>query len=340
MKTNQFIHRFAVLRAVLFTLAFVIFMIASVSAEAAVGFQRLTYTVPGGGQVEAGIWYPSEGVEKPEPIGLNSQHVVVDGSLKGSDLPLVVISHGTGGSLAGHYDTALALAKAGFVVAALTHPGDNSRDDSRAMFINERPRQVSQLLDFMLERWPGRASLSAQRIGAFGFSSGGFTVLALVGGRYDLALTQSHCEANPNEWACRRFPHHPMPAGMKAPPPADGSDTDPRIKAAVIAAPAVGYTFGKAGLARVQVPIQLWRAADDQILPQPFYAQAVYDALPVAPQYIVVPKAGHFDFLAPCSDALAHRVPDICTSESGFDRAAFHQRFNAAIVEFFEANLR
>jgi predicted dienelactone hydrolase len=44
--------------------------------------------------------------------------------------PLVLISHGTGGSGASHYDTALALALAdeGFVVAALTHTGDNYMD--------------------------------------------------------------------------------------------------------------------------------------------------------------------------------------------------------------------
>jgi predicted dienelactone hydrolase len=313
--------------------------LACAPARAAVGFQRLTYAVPGGGQVEAGIWYPSDGGEKPEPIGLNEQYVVVDGAVRGTDLPLVVISHGTGGSLAGHYDTAIALAKAGYVVAALTHPGDNYRDDSRALYINERPRQVSQLLDFMLERWQGRASLSKQRIGAFGFSAGGFTVLALVGGRYDLGLVGAHCAAYPDEWVCTHIVNRPAPAGVAA-PKADGSDTDARIKAAVIAAPGLGYAFGKAGLADVHVPIQLWRAADDQVLPQPFYAQAVYDALPVPPQYIVVPGAGHDDFLAPCSAALAERVPDICRSEPGFDRAAFHRRFDAAVVAFFDANLR
>ncbi|TKC86969.1 dienelactone hydrolase [Trinickia terrae] len=315
------------------------FMSARAQAEATVGFQRLTYDVPGGGQVEAGIWYPSEGVEKPEPISLNVQDVVPDGAIEGSGLPLIVISHGTGGSYAGHYDTAIALAKAGFVAAALTHPGDNFRDDSRALFIYERPRQVSQLLDFVLERWTGRASLSKERIGAFGFSSGGFTVLALVGGRYDLAMSPAHCKAYPGEWPCQHIANRPVPAGMTV-PPLNGDDADARIKAAVIAAPALGYAFGKAGLAGVHEPIQLWRAADDRILPQPFYAQAVYDALPSAPQYIVVPHAGHDDFLAPCSAELARRVPEICASEPGFDRTAFHRQFNAAIVEFFEANLR
>lgn len=119
----------------------------------------------------------------------------------------------------------------------------------------------------------------------------------------------------------------------------DGADLDPRIKATVVAAPAVGFTFSKEGLAGVHIPVQLWRAADDQILPQPSYAQAVYDAFTDKPEYIVVPHAGHYDFLAPCSAALAKAVPDICTSEPGFDRTTFHQQFNASVVKFFKATL-
>jgi predicted dienelactone hydrolase len=55
---------------------------------------------------------------------------------------------------------------------------------------------------------------------------------------------------------------------------------DPRIKAAVIAAPAIGFTFGRAGLKSVLIPVQLWRAGSDSILPSPDYAEAVRDALP------------------------------------------------------------
>ena len=39
------------------------------------------------------------------------------------DCPVIVISHGSGGSFLGHHDTAETLADAGFVVAAISHPG-------------------------------------------------------------------------------------------------------------------------------------------------------------------------------------------------------------------------
>jgi predicted dienelactone hydrolase len=37
---------------------------------------------------------------------------------------------------------------------------------------------------------------------------------------------------------------------------------------------------------------------------------------------------------------MAAAVPAICASAPGFDRAAFHARFNAAVVAFFRAHPR
>ncbi|MBB2202114.1 alpha/beta hydrolase [Gluconacetobacter tumulisoli] len=111
------------------------------------------------------------------------------------------------------------------------------------------------------------------------------------------------------------------------------------LRAIVVAAPALGFAFDRARLRQVTLPVQLWQADDDSILPPAYYAQRVRAALPHAPDFHPVPHAGHFDFLAPCSPLLAHAVPAICTSAPGFDRAAFHQRMNADLVRFFQATL-
>lgn len=95
---------------------------------------------------------------------------------------------------------------------------------------------------------------------------------------------------------------------VPAPPTAATWVHDARIKAAVVAAPALGFTFTPAGLSAVSVPVQLWRAEEDEILPHPNYAQAVYEALPRKPDYHVVPNAGHFAFVPPYSEALAQRA--------------------------------
>jgi hypothetical protein len=49
--------------------------------------------------------------------------------------------------------------------------------------------------------------------------------------------------------------------------------------------------------------------------------------------------AGHVAFFR-CPPALAQTAPDICTDQSGFDRAAFHREFNAAVVKFLQDNLK
>lgn len=287
-------------------------------AQAAVTFERFTIADPQGPPIEVGVWSP-----EPDPGVATAP----------ASLPLVVFSHGAGGYFGGHRDTAEALAQAGFVVAALTHTGDNYRDQSRVIAVWDRPRQLKLLIDYMLSAWPGHAELDPGRIGAFGFSAGGFTVLAAAGGEPDFAKVTPHCQAHPDYFDC----HVVSAAGVRPTPQAVVHD--PRIRALVVAAPALGFTFAPAGLANVRQPVQLWRAEDDRILPHPDYAEAVRRALPRPPETHVVANAGHFDFLAPCDANLAAREPQICTSARGFDRAAFHQAFDRAVTDFFRRSL-
>ena len=292
------------------------------------GFER--QVAPDG--IELGVWYPASGTVVHQRLGLYAQDVVAGSSPPQGRHPLVVISHGTGGDFAGHLDTAATLARAGFIVAALTHPGDNWRDKSRSSYVEARPPALSALISYMLTDWSGRAAIDPDRIGAFGFSAGGFTVLATAGGRPELTRFIGHCAHHPTYFDCAMLASQPPRT-----PTAWQETRDPRIKAIVIAAPALGFTFTPAGLASVRVPVQLWRADDDHVLPAPFYADAVRAALPEQPEFHPVPKAGHFDFLAPCADP--SMAPQICQSAPGFDRSAFHTSFNAEVLRFLKRHL-
>jgi predicted dienelactone hydrolase len=303
------------------------------------GFEQVMVPDPDGPPLEVGIWYPSAAPTSPQRLGLFEQSVATGGAVAGRGLPLVVMSHGTGGSFEGHYDTALALAEAGFVVAAVTHTGDNYRDQSGVGRLDNRPRHIKVLIDHMLAAWPHRDVLDPSRIGMFGFSAGGFTALVAIGGTPDLTTVAPYCAAHPDEWTCHMLKERNIKVSA-APTTVPDWVHDPRIAAAVIAAPAVGYAFSAEGLSSIKVPIQLWRGDSDEILPHPNYAQTVYDRLPAKPEYHVVPNAGHFAFLAPCTTALASFVPEICHDPSGFDRAAFHREFNPAVVAFLKAKLQ
>ena len=306
----------------------------STNAHAA-GFQLASFLDKSGAEIRLGIWYPSDAPKTARDLGPFKQDVATGGRIYGTRLPLVIVSHGTGGSAFTHYATAISLADAGFVVAALTHPGDNYQDQSRAVDILARPGHVSAVIDYMLGTWDRGGVLAPSRIGMFGHSSGAFTTLVSVGGRPNLGLIEGHCKSHESDYACALLAREPIEPGTPLRRPVH----DQRITAAVIAAPALGFTFDRAALRDVNIPIQLWRAEDDGLLPHPWYDEAVRAALPVSPDYHVVVGAGHFDFLAPCSDKLALIAPPICTSKEGFDRTAFHRRFNAQIAEFFRRTL-
>jgi predicted dienelactone hydrolase len=107
----------------------------------------------------------------------------------------------------------------------------------------------------------------------------------------------------------------------------------------VIAAPALGHAFVGTALSHVIAPVQLWKAAEDRIAPSGSSLEPIKTALPTPPETHLVPGAGHFAFLAPCSPALAAQAPEICQDPSGFDRAAFHSAFNPALITFFQRAL-
>jgi len=115
---------------------------------------------------------------------------------------------------------------------------------------------------------------------------------------------------------------------------------DGRIKAAVIAAPAVGFLFEGGGLKQVSVPVELWRASNDHQAPDVWNSGIVRKELPKPPDEHVVPGVDHFVFLAPCSEALAKAAPSICTDPPGFSREEFHASFNRAVVGFFSTELK
>ena len=312
------------------------------ASQASVGFQQVTVPDRQAKSMQAGIWYPSNVQTAVHPVGLLSQDVALDGPVAGQELPLILISHGTRGSLSSHLDTANALARAGFVVVAITHIGDNAQDQSyvgNRVDLIDRPRQVQVALDWVLSSWPGRMNLNPRRIGIFGFSLGGFTSLVLIGGTPELNRMAQLCDANPNAPECAfiKSAHGDQLTSSGGTPP---WVHDARIKAAVIAAPAAGYLFGPGDLREVSVPMQMWRAENDTQAPDAWNGAIVRDNLKAHPDVHRVEGVDHFVFLAPCSEALAEAAPQICQDPPGFDRAAFHRAFNQSVVDFFTTKLR
>lgn len=298
----------------------------------AAGFSFIEVPADGNGPALRGaVWSPCEapaGKIALDPLVIAG---VKDCPVAGTNLPLVVVSHGTGGSFLGHHDTDAALADAGFVVAAISHPGDNFQDLSRQGYLSAfktRPEDMKRLVDYMLGAWPGRARLDAERVGFFGFSRGGYTGLAAIGAVPNYKLREDLCPPDSKVPLCGEIRRNEMPPLPRR---------DPRIKAAVIADPL--SAFDAKGLKDVSVPIQLWGSAygGDGVLPH--HVEELRRDLPTAPEWHLAANAGHFAFLAPCSPVLAKNAPAICTDAPGFDRVAFHADFDAKVVGFFKQQL-
>lgn len=313
--------------------------LATPALAANVGFEAIKIANGAEAPLTIGVWYPTDASGTDQRLGDFTQNVAPLAAVTGSGLPLVVFSHGGGGGYESHYDTALALAHAGFVVATVSHAGDTHDDQSQVLKPWRRPAQLRRLVSYMLGDWPHHDQLDRRRIGAFGFSNGGFTVLVAAGGIPDLHRIGPYCEANPDHDLCQTLKQAGVDARLVGDAPPDAWTPDPRVKAAVVAAPAFGFAFTSAGLENVHIPVQLWRAADDTHQPDPWYEEPVRAALPSPPEYHVVAGAGHFDFLPPCGPHLAAVSARICADPPGFDRAEFHKRFDADVTRFFQARL-
>src|SRR5262249_30148965 len=158
-------------------------------------------------------------------------------------------------------------------------------------------------IDFMLDAWPNAHKLDPDRVGHFGFSRGGYTSLAVIGGTPDPRRGAGRCPRDLNTDQCESFSDYEAKLDRT-------STHDPRVKAAVIADPGPTFLFGPGDLNDIRIPVQLWssgKGGGRGVTPES--VAAVRRALPAGTDYRVVENAGHFAFLAPCSAWQAQTNP-------------------------------
>jgi Platelet-activating factor acetylhydrolase, isoform II len=141
---------------------------AQTAASWNVGYRKIDVQDPLTGEpFPVALWYPTPAAPAP---------LFVTGSLSVCRLPavlcrwvafeipvahnappaaghfgLIVVSHGAGGLAVNHRDLAIVLASQGYVVAAPTHPRGQDNDISGVGEWVGRPKQVSRVIDAVLE---------------------------------------------------------------------------------------------------------------------------------------------------------------------------------------------
>jgi predicted dienelactone hydrolase len=323
------------------------FLLTQNAAAFQAGWRQISIAGPGpeAPATTVALYYPTQTLAGAIPMGPFTPHVASGAEPESSVKGLIVLSHGTGGSELGHSRLAEGLAEQGYLVAALRHPRDNWQDqsllnDSPETYFNERPRQVSWVIDALLRdpQWKDRIARDAlgHRVGAVGHSAGGYTVLALAGGQPDLLRIARHCDADraADPIFCGTGRIGQPTAQAAATPSASTPLTDRRVRAVVALAP-VGVVFTAQSLANIRLPVVVYGAEKDRWLVPRFHAQWIAQNLPGA-QLHQVPNAWHFAFMDTPGMAIPTKDGDIRADPPGFDRSAFLKQLAQDLPAFFD----
>lgn len=327
----------------------ILFTAAALTSQTnnAAGFQEISVPDAGSSDLTVGVWYPSDTRAPDNPNTEFGMALSIDGPVINPNRALVVISHGYSGWYAGHADTAVALADAGYIVAAPSHTGNTWSDMSSttSQWLLDRPRHISRVIDHLLHSDSFAQHLTPSRIGIYGFSAGGYTALSLIGGIPDLPHAQSHCKEHPTEYVCAEGLMDAMIDSQMDELPDDAWGADERIQAAVIAAPGWGFAYTNSSLANVTADVQLWSGQLDVSVPTKTNAAWLATQLPATPETYWIEKANHFAFMViPCqrqgfkeSDPAEYKL--VCQDAAGFDRLAFHDSMHQEMIRFFDTTL-
>ena len=311
-------------------------LLCSAARADGVGFREIRIAA-GGAQMAVALWYPSPVSSGRAKSGLFTMNATRNAPLTARRYGLVLISHGTGGHRLGHRGTAIRLARAGYIAAAPEHAGDNWRDSrysGTAANWRRRPRQLSAVLDRLLADPDFGPRIDPERIAAVGHSAGGYSVLALIGGRADMTVLLQHCtefrERDPVFCSYGRQGEH---IGGKLPDLADR-----RVRAAVAVAP-VGALFGPGAFAGVTARAQVHRLGRDRVLRRPWHEDNIMRLMGGRARLVLHPEAHHFAFIAPFPAALVDEVGEPARDPPGFDRRAFLARIDRQILAFLDTVL-
>jgi predicted dienelactone hydrolase len=305
--------------------------------------------------MEGFVFYPSVSkARRPATIGSYEVAAAPDAAALPGPKPLVVLSHGGGGTALGHHDLATYLAAHDLVVATLEHPFDNVRDQSgngHSQVLVGRPIQVTAVITHLLTDLRWKQLIDPGRIGVAGFSNGGYTSLLLVGAIPRFQRFVDYCRRRPDDLAIcvpiRQLESEAAASGrtveesmasMQHDLTRWGPTADPRIKAAFLMAP-LSLCFDATGFATVNRPVFLYYADRDRVLEPKENAEFIRPLIATLVGTSIVRNADHWVFLSPCSAPLMKAVPSICSDPNGITRRDVHAQINSAALSFFGRTL-
>jgi predicted dienelactone hydrolase len=333
------------------------------AAPCSAGELRITTMTPsaavrnhGNGTLRVYIWYPTHGVEHEVDIGPADRPLFITGQLAANAPfadaarhPVILLSHGFGGVARQLTWLGAPLARHGYVVVAVDHPGTNGRDgitDEGAYAPWERAGDLSAALDLALASRNLARHVDPHHVGVAGFSMGGFAALLLAGARADFEQLARFCAGPERDAICKPQEEYPLdvthaPAVLAEPGMHDIAARegkvwrDRRIGAAFVIAPALVQALDAASLRKIHIPLEVVLGAADPIAPPATNGELAAQLVPGA-RIEVLPGVGHYDFLSECGPGGLQSGGVYCTDGAGTSRAGTHAFTVARAITFFD----
>ncbi|MBX3484158.1 hypothetical protein [Phenylobacterium sp.] len=256
--------------------------------------------------------------------------------------PVILFSHGFGGTarMMGWFGTVMA--SQGYIVIAVDHPGNNGMEPmtvAGATLFWERPGDLAAALARVRADPELGRRLDMAKVGVAGFSAGGFTSLVAAGARVDVARFKAFCKDRPDDGVCKpqkELPTLTMDAAVaflespEAKPAVDRAAGDlglPEVRAAFAIAPAIVQALDPRSLQGLRMPVAIVLGDGDDVAPPNTNGSYAARLIPGA-RLKVLPGVGHYDFLSRCTPAGDAVVKDLCpvnAPRSGTHRAAIEQ---------------
>jgi predicted dienelactone hydrolase len=150
--------------------------------------------------VKVELWYPTNDTdpnsERKTDLPFILPATIRDARFTNQKLPLIVLSHGSGGNRFSLAWLAISLAKQGYVVTAPDHWGGTFDNMVPAYYIKywERPRDISFAITKLIDETSLRDNINPSLIGVAGYSYGGYTSLALAGADIDCDVLKKNAK--------------------------------------------------------------------------------------------------------------------------------------------------
>lgn len=332
------------MRSIAFILLLLLQLFASARAAVAadsyqVGFRTLgQWSAEANLRLDVNIWYPSVRAPREHNYAPWTITAARNGKAVEGRFPLLLLSHASPGTRFSYHDTAARLASYGFVVAAPTHVQDCMNDMSLLFTwkqLKNRTRELSGVMDLLLNDAELAASIDKNRIGLLGFGAGGTAALLLGGALPDCVSWSGYCaRAGQQDTYCNRWARDRV-NGICQSLPLTKSLADPRVKAIAAVAPGFGMLFSPASFRYFYPPLLLVAAERDAMNRTGLHAGAIARLMNGKARYVSLPGADTGALMAPCPESLAEELPELCRSVSMEERNAIHERMDDALGDFF-----